>query len=204
MSTLRSQEPLPDGRFTPAHYRRVHHHPFQDVYSWAGKYRTVRTTKGGNMFCYPEHITSSMDQLFKKLALAAFKPGASAADFLDAATHFLADLNAIHPFPARVRSCCPRRWSSSGSTGASHWNCPAFWACRRSKAPQQSVCLTFCFQSPLQFRSVQSIFFGPTNDPCNRTSALSFLFNWLKQFRQLHVTRCRRFFPDPVLHCCTG
>jgi cell filamentation protein len=36
MSTLRSQEPLPDGRFTPAHYRRVHHHLFQDVYSWPG------------------------------------------------------------------------------------------------------------------------------------------------------------------------
>jgi cell filamentation protein len=49
-------------------------------------------------FCHPEHITPNMDQLFEKLALAAFKPGASAADFLDAATHFLADLNAIHPF----------------------------------------------------------------------------------------------------------
>jgi cell filamentation protein len=98
MSTLRSEEPLPAGRFTPAHYKRIHHHLFQDVYPWAGKYRTVRTAKGENMFCYPEHITSSMDQLFKKLALAAFKSGASAANFLDAATSFLADLNAIHPF----------------------------------------------------------------------------------------------------------
>ncbi|MDH2406087.1 Fic family protein [Bradyrhizobium sp. SSUT18] len=89
MSTLRSLEPLPDGRFTPTHYKRVHHHLFQDVYPWAGKYRTVRTAKGGNMFCYPEHIASSMDQLFKKLALAAFQPGASTEDFLEAATDFL-------------------------------------------------------------------------------------------------------------------
>ena len=50
------------------------------------------------MFCYPEHIASSMDQLFKKLALAAFKPGTSTADFLDAAAQFLADHNAIHLF----------------------------------------------------------------------------------------------------------
>jgi cell filamentation protein len=113
MSTLRADEPLPEGRFTPAHYKRVHHHLFQDVYPWAGKYRTVRTSKGGNMFCYPEHITSSMDQLFEKLALAAFKPGASAADFLDGATGFLADVNAIHPFRegngrSQLRSCgCP-------------------------------------------------------------------------------------------------
>jgi cell filamentation protein len=98
MSTLRADEPLPAGRFTPAHYKRIHHHLFQDVYPWAGKYRTVRTAKGGNMFCFPDHITTSMDQLFEKLALAAFKPGASAAAFLDAATHFLADLNAIHSF----------------------------------------------------------------------------------------------------------
>jgi cell filamentation protein, protein adenylyltransferase len=98
MSTLRSRDPLPEGRFTPAHYRAIHHHLFQDVYTWAGKYRTVRTAKGGNWFCYPEQITSSMNQLFKKLAGPAFKPGSSEADFLDAAADFLAELNAIHPF----------------------------------------------------------------------------------------------------------
>ncbi len=50
------------------------------------------------MFCYPEHIPSSMDQLFAKLALPAFNPGAEVPAFLDAATDFLAELNAIHPF----------------------------------------------------------------------------------------------------------
>jgi cell filamentation protein len=98
MSTLRADEPLPAGRFTPAHYKRIHHHLFQDVYAWAGKYRTVRTSKGGNMFCYPEHIASSMDQLFKQLQLPAFESGGDAEEFLDAATSFLSDLNAIHPF----------------------------------------------------------------------------------------------------------
>lgn len=98
MSMLRSQEALPEGRFTPAHYRSIHHHLFQAVYTWAGKYRTVRTAKGGNWFCYPEHIASSMNQLFKKLELSALMPGSSEANFLDAATDFLAELNAIHPF----------------------------------------------------------------------------------------------------------
>ncbi|OSJ08869.1 adenosine monophosphate-protein transferase [Bradyrhizobium canariense] len=98
ISTLRAEEPLPSGHFTPAQYKRIHHHLFQDVYSWAGKYRKVRTAKGGNMFCYPEHITSSMNQLFEKLGLPVFKPATGAADFLDAATDFLAELNAIHPF----------------------------------------------------------------------------------------------------------
>src|SRR3954447_5159364 len=42
MTTLRASEPLPAVVMT-RHYRRVHYHLFQDVYSWAGKYRTVRT-----------------------------------------------------------------------------------------------------------------------------------------------------------------
>jgi cell filamentation protein len=42
---LRAEEPLPEGRFGPAHYRAVDHHLFQDVYRSAGKYRTVRTSK---------------------------------------------------------------------------------------------------------------------------------------------------------------
>jgi len=50
------------------------------------------------MFCYPEHIPSSMDQLFAKLALPAFNRGAEVSACLDAAADFLAELNAIHPF----------------------------------------------------------------------------------------------------------
>src|SRR5687767_14007020 len=67
MTTLRAEEPLPAGRFGPAHYRAVHRHLFQDVYRWAGRYRTVRTSKGGNLFCFPEHIPAQMDTLFAKL-----------------------------------------------------------------------------------------------------------------------------------------
>ena len=52
MSSIRAEEPLPEGKFNPAHYCAVHRHLFQDVYLWAGKYRTVRTAKDGNSFCY--------------------------------------------------------------------------------------------------------------------------------------------------------
>src|SRR6266403_4270572 len=58
MTTLRANEPLPDGGYNARHYCRVHHHLFQDVYTWAGKYRTVRTSKGGNPFCFPKYIAA--------------------------------------------------------------------------------------------------------------------------------------------------
>ncbi len=98
MSTLRAEEPLPSGRFGPAHYRSIHKHLFQDVYRWAGRYRTVRTSKGGNQFCYPENIASEMDRLFRRLRDPHFEKGAAAADFIPAAADFLAEINAIHPF----------------------------------------------------------------------------------------------------------
>jgi len=67
ISTLRSEEPLPDGRFDPPHFCRIHYHLFQDVYPWAGEYRTARTSKNGNVFCYPEHIPSEMTRLFRTI-----------------------------------------------------------------------------------------------------------------------------------------
>lgn len=98
MTALRAREPLPDGVFDPAHYRAVHRHLFQDVYAWAGKYRPVRTAKGGNPFCYPEHIAREMDRLFTRLQQDVFLGGASRNAFVDAASEFLAELNVIHCF----------------------------------------------------------------------------------------------------------
>lgn len=98
MTTLRADEPLPDGRFGPAHYRAVHRHLFQDVYAWAGRYRTVRTAKGGNWFCFPEHIPQQMNGLFSRLKADNYLAVGSFDRFVEGAAGFLADLNAIHPF----------------------------------------------------------------------------------------------------------
>lgn len=96
MTTLRAREPLPRGRYDPSHYRRVHRHLFQDVYSWAGKYRTVRTAKGGNPFCFPEYIDGEMNRLFA--TLPSVIEAETEDGFATEAARFLSDLNAIHPF----------------------------------------------------------------------------------------------------------
>ena len=98
MTALRAEEPLPDGRFGPAHYRKIHHHLFQDVYPWAGRYRTVRTGKSGNWFCFPEYIASAMNALFGKLKTGTLLTAQSSDNFVTEAAGFLAELNAIHPF----------------------------------------------------------------------------------------------------------
>lgn len=82
ISTLRAEEPLPEGSFDAAHYCAVHRHLFQDVYEWAGQYRTVRTSKGGNPFCYPENIRSQMDELFRGLRSGEHFANCSADEFI--------------------------------------------------------------------------------------------------------------------------
>ncbi len=98
ITTQRAQEPLPRGQLNYAHYRAIHRHLFQDVFSWAGKPRTVRIAKGSTMFCYPENIDAEMRRLFKGLLIDDHLRGLSAREFASRGAHLLAELNAIHCF----------------------------------------------------------------------------------------------------------
>jgi cell filamentation protein len=94
----RASEPFPNGRLSYPHYCAIHRHIFQDVYAWAGKIRTVRISKDGSMFCYPEHIDGQMRKLFGELRKDNYFRRQSAGEFSRKASHFLTELNAIHPF----------------------------------------------------------------------------------------------------------
>lgn len=94
----RSDEPLPLGRLSVSYYRSIHRHLFQDVYPWAGRFRTVRIGKDGSAFCYPENIAREMKNLFAGLKQNRYLAGLSREEFASAAAHFIATLNAIHPF----------------------------------------------------------------------------------------------------------
>ena len=98
ITAQRAAEPLPAGRLSYAHYKAIHRHLFQDVYSWAGRIRTIRIAKSANAFCYPEHIDREMHRLFAELARRHYFRGMDANGFTERAAHFLAELNAIHPF----------------------------------------------------------------------------------------------------------
>jgi cell filamentation protein len=98
MAAQRADEPLPIGRLSVHHYRAIHRHLFQDVYLWAGNLRTVRISKDGSMFCYPEHIRLQMSSLFIQLRRDHYLRGLTTGEFARKAAIFLANLNAIHPF----------------------------------------------------------------------------------------------------------
>ena len=94
----RADELLPRGRLSVSHYRAIHRHLFQDVFPWAGKFRTVRLSKSGSAFCYPENIDREIRQLFGSFKRKRYLRGMSRTQFSNEAASFLSTLNAIHPF----------------------------------------------------------------------------------------------------------
>jgi len=94
----RADEEVPGGNLDYEHYKVVHHHLFQDIYEWAGEVRTIRIGKGGNWFCYPEYIDQEMHRIFEGMTEADYFRGLSIEDFAVGAAHFLAEINAVHPF----------------------------------------------------------------------------------------------------------
>ncbi|MDA9548187.1 adenosine monophosphate-protein transferase [Bradyrhizobium sp. CCBAU 45321] len=98
VSDARADEELPAGKLDFAHFKAVHEHLFQDVYDWAGKIRTVRMSKGGNPFCFPENIEDQAKLLFAQLKQDKFLAGLEPEAFAEKAAHFLSELNVIHAF----------------------------------------------------------------------------------------------------------
>lgn len=94
----RAAEPFPAGRLDHVHFLAIHHHLFQDVFDWAGEIRTVRISKQGSAFCYPENIDREMRRVFTELLRKRHLRCLDAQTFARKAAHILAELNAIHPF----------------------------------------------------------------------------------------------------------
>lgn len=76
---------------------RVHRHLFQDLYTWAGQYRTVNISKGEAPFAPPLNIDGAIKALVKKYPIETLRRAST-----DNLATFLADIiseyNAIHPF----------------------------------------------------------------------------------------------------------
>jgi cell filamentation protein len=89
--------PLP-GRFDTAHLKAIHRHIFQDVYDWAGQFRTVDLSKDGHLFARPPYIESALRDLFRQLAGENFLKRATVEDFAERAGFYLTEMNAVHPF----------------------------------------------------------------------------------------------------------
>ena len=66
------------GRFDIDHHKAIHKHVFQDVYSWAGEFRTVNISKGGQLFGAAAFVDPALRGILQQL------PGENYLKALDA------------------------------------------------------------------------------------------------------------------------
>jgi cell filamentation protein len=86
------------GKFDVAHLKAIHRYIFQDVYEWAGQFRTVNISKGGHLFGLAAFLEPALQQILEKLAAGNYLVDLNAASFAGRAAYFLGELNAAHPF----------------------------------------------------------------------------------------------------------
>ncbi|TCK22889.1 Fic/DOC family protein [Pseudonocardia endophytica] len=92
-----AKKPIPGGYDLP-HLQHMHWFIAGDVYPFAGKIRTVRMGKGGNMFCAPEEIETRASTLFDDRTDPVHLRELGRSDVLSAATGLMTDLVWLHPF----------------------------------------------------------------------------------------------------------
>jgi len=96
---LRQLEHKPlSGVFDARRLQAIHHHIFQDVYEWAGEFRTVSISKSGDPFALPQHIASSLDKTSAELSHEGQLAGTDIELFASRSAYYLGEINAIHPF----------------------------------------------------------------------------------------------------------
>jgi len=91
------ENPVPLG-FDSNHLKRIHHYLFQDVYVWAGEFRTVDLARDNSFFARPEYIVPELQKTLGQLARENFLRGIDSHGFCERAAYFFAEINAIHPF----------------------------------------------------------------------------------------------------------
>jgi len=92
-----THQPIP-GAFDLPHLQAIHRHLFGDLYEWAGQLRTVEITKGTSRFAHHAHLERAAAPIFRELAQENALRGLEPAEFSGRAAHYLAELNALHPF----------------------------------------------------------------------------------------------------------
>jgi cell filamentation protein, protein adenylyltransferase len=93
-------KPIP-GHFDTAHFREIHRYLFQDVYEWAGEYRTVEFSKGSSGFAplkTPTHTLETWgEKILGDLAAEHHLKELRKTAFVERLTHHYGELNFWHP-----------------------------------------------------------------------------------------------------------
>jgi cell filamentation protein len=86
------------GRFDVAHLRAIHKYIFQDVFKWAGEFRTVNISKGGHFFGAAAFVQAALEGVLLDLPAEDYLRKLEPVQFAVRAGFYLGEINAVHPF----------------------------------------------------------------------------------------------------------
>ena len=86
------------GDFDLLHLKHIHKGLFSDLYTWAGKLRTVEMAKGKTRFASVEFLNQSAQKLFSELHNEKLLSGLSDKAYADRLAHYYSEVNILHPF----------------------------------------------------------------------------------------------------------
>ena len=86
------------GKFNISHFTNIHKFLFEDIYSFAGLFRTENIAKDYFQFAEWEYIESELTKLLNELKNENFLSNLSKEDFTKRLAYYWAELNVLHPF----------------------------------------------------------------------------------------------------------
>lgn len=86
------------GNFDKNHFVSIHKYIFEDIYPFAGKFRTENIAKGYFRFAEWEYIEEELDKLLLKLKNENYLNEKSEEELAKKLAYYMSELNVLHPF----------------------------------------------------------------------------------------------------------
>lgn len=78
--------------------KTIHKYLFENVYEWAGEYRTVNIAKGNTMFASALYVEDALQDLMTKLNREMTAKSITSNNIGEKLAYYYGELNMIHPF----------------------------------------------------------------------------------------------------------
>lgn len=86
------------GKFDIKHIIEIHKYLFEDLYSFAGKFRSENIAKGSFRFAGWEYIDIQLVNLLESLKKENYLQGLDREEFVKRLAYYMSELNVLHPF----------------------------------------------------------------------------------------------------------
>lgn len=86
------------GNFDIAHLNAIHTYLFEDIYTFAGKFRNENIAKGVFRFAEFEYIEPELTRLFDNLKQESYLSGLEKNALAERLAYYLSELNVLHPY----------------------------------------------------------------------------------------------------------